>query len=312
MLTNLNNINILQALSSGLPLFIMEYYPSIKPGVVVAPVEENNSLLTPIMMSAQRGYVQSQIEVSNGKNQQILTFEQYNASFTDYYNSIISQFVNSNIKIQLSHIGVETLYRNYKYISEFYTVGGLVNITESSEYVKLEVDTNKVTIIRGIPELAVFGVSYRTFCNSIVRMFPEMDNSLSLAGSLYAYAEYLKLFNKEDITFSDYPLIAGMDLNTISNQIGMITQGIDENVIRAAIRDQNDSPMLQNYIKFMVNNNIPSKVAINLLAYHPAIRDIAINGVRGALTLPTDKELSLPVILTIKGNSSSATLGGLF
>ena len=312
MLTNLNNINILQALSSGLPLFIMEYYPSIKPGVVVAPVEENNSLLTPIMMSAQRGYVQSPVEVSNGKNQQILTFEQYNASFTDYYNSIISQFVNSNIKIQLSHIGVETLYRNYKYISEFYTVGGLVNITESSEYVKLEVDTNKVTIIRGIPELAVFGVSYRTFCNSIVRMFPEMDNSLSLAGSLYAYAEYLKLFNKEDITFSDYPLIAGMDLNTISNQIGMITQGIDENVIRAAIRDQNDSPMLQNYIKFMVNNNIPSKVAINLLAYHPAIRDIAINGVRGALTLPTDKELSLPVILTIKGNSSSATLGGLF
>ena len=312
MLTNLNNINILQALSSGLPLFIMEYYPSIKPGVVVAPVEENNSLLTPIMMSAQRGYVQSPIEVSNGKNQQILTFEQYNASFTDYYNSIISQFVNSNIKIQLSHIGVETLYRNYKYISEFYTVGGLVNITESSEYVKLEVDTNKVTIIRGIPELAVFGVSYRTFCNSIVRMFPEMDNSLSLAGSLYAYAEYLKLFNKEDITFSDYPLIAGMDLTTISNQIGMITQGIDENVIRAAIRDQNDSPMLQNYIKFMVNNNIPSKVAINLLAYHPAIRDIAINGVRGALTLPTDKELSLPVILTIKGNSSSATLGGLF
>lgn len=312
MLTNLNNINILQALSSGLPLFIMEYYPSIKPGVVVAPVEENNSLLTPIMMSAQRGYVQSPIEVSNGKNQQLLTFEQYNASFTDYYNSIISQFVNSNIKIQLSHIGVETLYRNYKYISEFYTVGGLVNITESSEYVKLEVDTNKVTIIRGIPELAVFGVSYRTFCNSIVRMFPEMDNSLSLAGSLYAYAEYLKLFNKEDITFSDYPLIAGMDLNTISNQIGMITQGIDENVIRAAIRDQNDSPMLQNYIKFMVNNNIPSKVAINLLAYHPAIRDIAINGVRGALTLPTDKELSLPVILTIKGNSSSATLGGLF
>lgn len=312
MLTNLNNINILQALSSGLPLFIMEYYPSIKPGVVVAPVEENNSLLTPIMMSAQRGYVQSPIEVSNGKNQQILTFEQYNASFTDYYNSIISQFVNSNIKIQLSHIGVETLYRNYKYISEFYTVGGLVNITESSEYVKLEVDTNKVTIIRGIPELAVFGVSYRTFCNSIVRMFPEMDNSLSLAGSLYAYAEYLKLFNKEDITFSDYPLIAGMDLTTISNQIGMITQGIDENIIRAAIRDQNDSPMLQNYIKFMVNNNIPSKVAINLLAYHPAIRDIAINGVRGALTLPTDKELSLPVILTIKGNSSSATLGGLF
>lgn len=312
MLTNLNNINILQALSSGLPLFIMEYYPSIKPGVVIAPVEENNSLLTPIMMSAQRGYVQSPIEVSNGKNQQILTFEQYNASFTDYYNSIISQFVNSNIKIQLSHIGVETLYRNYKYISEFYTVGGLVNITESSEYVKLEVDTNKVTIIRGIPELAVFGVSYRTFCNSIVRMFPEMDNSLSLAGSLYAYAEYLKLFNKEDITFSDYPLIAGMDLTTISNQIGMITQGIDENVIRAAIRDQNDSPMLQNYIKFMVNNNIPSKVAINLLAYHPAIRDIAINGVRGALTLPTDKELSLPVILTIKGNSSSATLGGLF
>lgn len=312
MLTNLNNINILQALSSGLPLFIMEYYPSIKPGVVVAPVEENNSLLTPIMMSAQRGYVQSPIEVSNGKNQQILTFEQYNASFTDYYNSIISQFVNSNIKIQLSHIGVETLYRNYKYISEFYTVGGLVNITESSEYVKLEVDTNKVTIIRGIPELAVFGVSYRTFCNSIVRMFPEMDNSLSLAGSLYAYAEYLKLFNKEDITFSDYPLIAGMDLNTISNQIGMITQGIDENIIRAAIRDQNDSPMLQNYIKFMVNNNIPSKVAINLLAYHPAIRDIAINGVRGALALPTDKELSLPVILTIKGNSSSATLGGLF
>ena len=312
MLTNLNNINILQALSSGLPLFIMEYYPSIKPGVVIAPVEENNELLTPIMMSAQRGYVQSTIEVSNGKNQQILTFEQYNASFTDYYNSIISQFVNSNIKIQLSHIGVETLYRNYKYISEFYTVGGLVNITESSEYVKLEVDTNKVTIIRGIPELAVFGVSYRTFCNSIVRMFPEMDNSLSLAGSLYAYAEYLKLFNKEDITFSDYPLIAGMDLNTISQQIGMITQGIDENVIRAAIRDQNDSPMLQNYIKFMVNNNIPSKVAINLLAYHPAIRDIAINGVRGALTLPTDKELSLPVILTIKGNSSSATLGGLF
>ena len=312
MLTNLNNINILQALSSGLPLFIMEYYPSIKPGVVIAPVEENNALLTPIMMSAQRGYVQSTIEVSNGKNQQILTFEQYNASFTDYYNSIISQFVNSNIKIQLSHIGVETLYRNYKYISEFYTVGGLVNITESSEYVKLEVDTNKVTIIRGIPELAVFGVSYRTFCNSIVRMFPEMDNSLSLAGSLYAYAEYLKLFNKEDITFSDYPLIAGMDLNTISQQIGMITQGIDENVIRAAIRDQNDSPMLQNYIKFMVNNNIPSKVAINLLAYHPAIRDIAINGVRGALTLPTDKELSLPVILTIKGNSSSATLGGLF
>lgn len=312
MLTNLNNINILQALSSGLPLFIMEYYPSIKPGVVIAPVEENNSLLTPIMMSAQRGYVQSPIEVSNGKNQQILTFEQYNASFTDYYNSIISQFVNSNIKIQLSHIGVETLYRNYKYISEFYTVGGLVNITESSEYVKLEVDTNKVTIIRGIPELAVFGVSYRTFCNSIVRMFPEMDNSLSLAGSLYAYAEYLKLFNKEDITFSDYPLIAGMDLTTISNQIGMITQGIDENIIRAAIRDQNDSPMLQNYIKFMVNNNIPSKVAINLLAYHPAIRDIAINGVRGALTLPTDKELSLPVILTIKGNSSSATLGGLF
>lgn len=312
MLTNLNNINILQALSSGLPLFIMEYYPSIKPGVVVAPVEENNSLLTPIMMSAQRGYVQSPIEVSNGKNQQILTFEQYNASFTDYYNSIISQFVNSNIKIQLSHIGVETLYRNYKYISEFYTVGGLVNITESSEYVKLEVDTNKVTIIRGIPELAVFGVSYRTFCNSIVRMFPEMDNSLSLAGSLYAYAEYLKLFNKEDITFSDYPLIAGMDLTTISNQIGMITQGIDENIIRAAIRDQNDSPMLQNYIKFMVNNNIPSKVAINLLAYHPAIRDIAINGVRGALALPTDKELSLPVILTIKGNSSSATLGGLF
>ena len=312
MLTNLNNINILQALTSGLPLFIMEYYPSIKPGVVVAPVEENNSLLTPIMMSAQRGYVQSPIEVSNGKNQQILTFEQYNASFTDYYNSIISQFVNSNIKIQLSHIGVETLYRNYKYISEFYTVGGLVNITESSEYVKLEVDTNKVTIIRGIPELAVFGVSYRTFCNSIVRMFPEMDNSLSLAGSLYAYAEYLKLFNKEDITFSDYPLIAGMDLNTISNQIGMITQGIDENIIRAAIRDQNDSPMLQNYIKFMVNNNIPSKVAINLLAYHPAIRDIAINGVRGALTLPTDKELSLPVILTIKGNSSSVTLGGLF
>ena len=312
MLTNLNNINILQALSSGLPLFIMEYYPSIKPGVVVAPVEENNSLLTPIMMSAQRGYVQSPVEVSNGKNQQILTFEQYNASFTDYYNSIISQFVNSNIKIQLSHIGVETLYRNYKYISEFYTVGGLVNITESSEYVKLEVDTNKVTIIRGIPELAVFGVSYRTFCNSIVRMFPEMDNSLSLAGSLYAYAEYLKLFNKEDITFSDYPLIAGMDLTTISNQIGMITQGIDENIIRAAIRDQNDSPMLQNYIKFMVNNNIPSKVAINLLAYHPAIRDIAINGVRGALALPTDKELSLPVILTIKGNSSSATLGGLF
>lgn len=312
MLTNLNNINILQALSNGLPLFIMEYYPSIKPGVVVAPVEENNSLLTPIMMSAQRGYVQSPIEVSNGKNQQILTFEQYNASFTDYYNSIISQFVNSNIKIQLSHIGVETLYRNYKYISEFYTVGGLVNITESSEYVKLEVDTNKVTIIRGIPELAVFGVSYRTFCNSIVRMFPEMDNSLSLAGSLYAYAEYLKLFNKEDITFSDYPLIAGMDLTTISNQIGMITQGIDENIIRAAIRDQNDSPMLQNYIKFMVNNNIPSKVAINLLAYHPAIRDIAINGVRGALALPTDKELSLPVILTIKGNSSSATLGGLF
>lgn len=312
MLTNLNNINILQALSSGLPLFIMEYYPSIKPGVVVAPVEENNALLTPIMMSAQRGYVQSPIEVSNGKNQQILTFEQYNASFTDYYNSIISQFVNSNIKIQLSHIGVETLYRNYKYISEFYTVGGLVNITESSEYVKLEVDTNKVTIIRGIPELAVFGVSYRTFCNSIVRMFPEMDNSLSLAGSLYAYAEYLKLFNKEDITFSDYPLIAGMDLTTISNQIGMITQGIDENIIRAAIRDQNDSPMLQNYIKFMVNNNIPSKVAINLLAYHPAIRDIAINGVRGALALPTDKELSLPVILTIKGNSSSATLGGLF
>lgn len=312
MLTNLNNINILQALSSGLPLFIMEYYPSIKPGVVVAPIEENNSLLTPIMMSAQRGYVQSPIEVSNGKNQQILTFEQYNASFTDYYNSIISQFVNSNIKIQLSHIGVETLYRNYKYISEFYTVGGLVNITESSEYVKLEVDTNKVTIIRGIPELAVFGVSYRTFCNSIVRMFPEMDNSLSLAGSLYAYAEYLKLFNKEDITFSDYPLIAGMDLTTISNQIGMITQGIDENIIRAAIRDQNDSPMLQNYIKFMVNNNIPSKVAINLLAYHPAIRDIAINGVRGALALPTDKELSLPVILTIKGNSSSATLGGLF
>ena len=312
MLTNLNNINILQALSSGLPLFIMEYYPSIKPGVVVAPVEENNSLLTPIMMSAQRGYVQSPIEVSNGKNQQILTFEQYSASFTDYYNSIISQFVNSNIKIQLSHIGVETLYRNYKYISEFYTVGGLVNITESSEYVKLEVDTNKVTIIRGIPELAVFGVSYRTFCNSIIRMFPEMDNSLSLAGSLYAYAEYLKLFNKEDITFSDYPLIAGMDLTTISNQIGMITQGIDENVIRAAIRDQNDSPMLQNYIKFMVNNNIPSKVAINLLAYHPAIRDIAINGVRGALALPTDKELSLPVILTIKGNSSSATLGGLF
>lgn len=312
MLTNLNNINILQALSSGLPLFIMEYYPSIKPGVVIAPVEENNSLLTPIMMSAQRGYVQSPIEVSNGKNQQILTFEQYNASFTDYYNSIISQFVNSNIKIQLSHIGVETLYRNYKYISEFYTVGGLVNITESSEYVKLEVDTNKVTIIRGIPELAVFGVSYRTFCNSIVRMFPEMDNSLSLAGSLYAYAEYLKLFNKEDITFSDYPLIAGMDLTTISNQIGMITQGIDENIIRAAIRDQNDSPMLQNYIKFMVNNNIPSKVAINLLAYHPAIRDIAINGVRGALALPTDKELSLPVILTIKGNSSSATLGGLF
>ena len=212
----------------------------------------------------------------------------------------------------MSHIGVETLYRNYKYISEFYTVGGLVNITESSEYVKLEVDTNKVTIIRGIPELAVFGVSYRTFCNSIVRMFPEMDNSLSLAGSLYAYAEYLKLFNKEDITFSDYPLIAGMDLTTISNQIGMITQGIDENIIRAAIRDQNDSPMLQNYIKFMVNNNIPSKVAINLLAYHPAIRDIAINGVRGALALPTDKELSLPVILTIKGNSSSATLGGLF
>jgi hypothetical protein len=312
MLTNLNNINILQALSSGLPLFIMEYYPSIKPGVVVAPVEENNALLTPIMMSAQRGYVQSPVEVSNGKNQQILTFEQYNASFTDYYNSIISQFVNSNIKIQLSHIGVETLYRNYKYISEFYTVGGLVNITESSEYVKLEVDTNKVTIIRGIPELAVFGVSYRTFCNSIVRMFPEMDNSLSLAGSLYAYAEYLKLFNKEDITFSDYPLIAGMDLTTISNQIGMITQGIDENIIRAAIRDQNDSPMLQNYIKFMVNNNIPSKVAINLLAYHPAIRDIAINGVRGALALPTDKELSLPVILTIKGNSSSATLGGLF
>lgn len=312
MLTNLNNINILQALSNGLPLFIMEYYPSIKPGVVVAPVEENNSLLTPIMMSAQRGYVQSPVEVSNGKNQQILTFEQYNASFTDYYNSIISQFVNSNIKIQLSHIGVETLYRNYKYISEFYTVGGLVNITESSEYVKLEVDTNKVTIIRGIPELAVFGVSYRTFCNSIVRMFPEMDNSLSLAGSLYAYAEYLKLFNKEDITFSDYPLIAGMDLTTISNQIGMITQGIDENIIRAAIRDQNDSPMLQNYIKFMVNNNIPSKVAINLLAYHPAIRDIAINGVRGALALPTDKELSLPVILTIKGNSSSATLGGLF
>lgn len=312
MLTNLNNINILQALSNGLPLFIMEYYPSIKPGVVVAPVEENNSLLTPIMMSAQRGYVQSPIEVSNGKNQQILTFEQYNASFTDYYNSIISQFVNSNIKIQLSHIGVETLYRNYKYISEFYTVGGLVNITESSEYVKLEVDTNKVTIIRGIPELAVFGVSYRTFCNSIVRMFPEMDNSLSLAGSLYAYAEYLKLFNKEDITFSDYTLIAGMDLTTISNQIGMITQGIDENIIRAAIRDQNDSPMLQNYIKFMVNNNIPSKVAINLLAYHPAIRDIAINGVRGALALPTDKELSLPVILTIKGNSSSATLGGLF
>ena len=312
MLTNLNNINILQALSNGLPLFIMEYYPSIKPGVVVSPVEENNSLLTPIMMSAQRGYVQSPIEVSNGKNQQILTFEQYNASFTDYYNSIISQFVNSNIKIQLSHIGVETLYRNYKYISEFYTVGGLVNITESSEYVKLEVDTNKVTIIRGIPELAVFGVSYRTFCNSIVRMFPEMDNSLSLAGSLYAYAEYLKLFNKEDITFSDYPLIAGMDLTTISNQIGMITQGIDENIIRAAIRDQNDSPMLQNYIKFMVNNNIPSKVAINLLAYHPAIRDIAINGVRGALALPTDKELSLPVILTIKGNNSSATLGGLF
>ena len=111
MLTNLNNNNILQGLSTGLPLFILEYF-------------------------------QGQLELSSGKNPSILTFEQYHASFSEYYNSILAQFANNNIKVNLSHIGVDTLYRNYRYISEFYTVGGLVNITESTDYVRLDVDTN--------------------------------------------------------------------------------------------------------------------------------------------------------------------------
>ena len=175
MLTNLNNNNILQGLSTGLPLFILEYFPSLKPGVIVTPVENDNTPITPVAIAIQRGYIQGQLELSSGKNPSILTFEQYHASFSEYYNSILAQFANNNIKVNLSHIGVDTLYRNYRYISEFYTVGGLVNITESTDYVRLDVDTNLSTVLRSIPELAVFGVSYRTFCSSILRMFPEWE-----------------------------------------------------------------------------------------------------------------------------------------
>lgn len=312
MLTNLNNNNILQGLATGLPLFILEYYPNIKPGVVITPSENDNSPITPVALSLQRGYIQAPMEISQGKNPQIMTFEQYHASFTDYYNSILNQFANTNVKVNLSHIGVETLYRSYRYMSEMYTVGGLVNITESTDYVKLDVDSNIMTVVRSIPELAVFGVSYRTFCSSILRMFPEMDSSLSLAGSINAYSEYIKLFDKNDRTFVDYPLINGLDITTLSNQIAFATQGIDPTLIRAAIRDQNDSPILQNYIKLMINNNIPSKVAINLLAYHPAIINIALKAVRDTLKLPIDTELNLPLIFTIKSGSSSSLVGALY
>lgn len=300
MLTNLNNNNILQGLSTGLPLFILEYFPSLKPGVIVTPAENDNTPITPVAIAIQRGYIQGQLELSSGKNPSILTFEQYHASFSEYYNSILAQFANNNIKINLSHIGVDTLYRNYRYISEFYTIGGLVNITESTDYVRLDVDTNLSTVLRSIPELAVFGVSYRTFCSSILRMFPEMGSSLSLAGSVYAYSEYIKLFNKVDRTFADYQIINGMDINTLSNQIAIATQGVDPDIIRTAIREQSDSPALQNYIKLMINNNIPSKVAINLLAYHPSVISIAIKAVRAALSLPIDGELNLPLIFTLK------------
>ena len=313
MLTNLNNNNILQGLATGLPLFILEYFPSIKPGVVVTPTDTDNAPLTPVAISIQRGYIQSNIEISpNGKNNQIMSFDQYHASFTEYYNSILAQFTSANMNVNLSHIGVETLYKNYKYVSEFYTIGGLVNITEARDYVKLEVDNNMINAIRSIPELAVFGVSYKTFCSSILRMFPEMDSALSLAGSIYAYSEYIKVFSKEDRTFAEYPLIQGLDITTLSNQVGMATQGIDPSIIRTAIRDQSDSPALQNYIKLMINNNIPTKVALNLLAYHPAIINIALNAVRNALNLPPDTELNLPLIFTIKSLNSASLVGALY
>lgn len=305
MLTNLNNNNILQGLSTGLPLFILEYFPSIKPGAIITPVESDNTPITPVAIAIQRGYIQGQLELSNGKNPAIMSFEQYHASFTEYYNAILAQFANSNIKINLSHIGVDILYRNYRYVSDFYTVGGLVNITEATDYVRLDVDTNLSSIIRSIPELAVFGVSYRTFCSSILRTFPEMGSSLSLAGSLNAYADYIKLFSKVDRTFADYQLINGIDMQTLSAQIAAATQGVDPEIIRTAIREQSDSPALQNYIKFMINNNIPSKVAINLLAYHPSILNIALDAIRSALSLPVDSELNLPLIFIIKSANTS-------
>ena len=313
MLTNLNNNNILQGLASGLPLFILEYFPSIKPGVVITPSDTDNAPLTPVAISIQRGYIQTNIEISqNGKNPQMMTFDQYHASFTEYYNSILAQFQSANMNVTLSHIGVETLYKNYKFISEHYTVAGLVNITEARDYVKLDVDSNMTSVIRSIPELAVFGVSYKTFCSSILRMFPEMDSSLSLAGSINAYSEYIKMFNKDDRTFADYNLIQGLDITTLSNQIALATQGIDPAIIRTAIRDQSDSPALQNYIKLMINNNIPTKVALNLLAYHPAIINIALNAVRSALNLPADTELNLPLIFTIKSVNTASLVGTLY
>ena len=68
MLTNLNNSSILQGLSTGLPLFILEYFPSLKPGVVVTPSENDNTPLTPVNIAIQRGYIQAQLEISNTKN----------------------------------------------------------------------------------------------------------------------------------------------------------------------------------------------------------------------------------------------------
>ena len=64
MLTNLNNNNILQGLATGLPLFILEYYPNIKPGVVITPSENDNSPITPVALSLQRGYIQAPMEIS--------------------------------------------------------------------------------------------------------------------------------------------------------------------------------------------------------------------------------------------------------
>lgn len=312
MFTNLNNDGIIQNLKAGAKLYIIEFYPNIdQTGNIYLPVDQDNRYLAPIEPSLNVGNIRGNVIATRlQKSPVVLSEKEFEAAFTLYYNSIITECNKYGFNPNIAHIGVERMYQMYKYTLETDTCAGVVNITEvmnNNDYIAINADDKgKINTLKVIPELMYVPVGYRTFVYALARMFPEMSNAMTLGGSLLAYDNYTKLFNVNNETrYVNYNVLDAQNLNQVITVIGNMTNGVNEQIIRSALNENVDKPELYNYMNYMMNNGIGATTAISMLSYHPNVLEVIFKAVRGSLNLDIKDVVSIPVILFVPSNRQS-------